>query len=234
MNDIKKIAAKIHKAILDILFPLVCICCKKHIDSDAEGPICADCLASIVTNRHINKVQAGLELMSVGNYEDGSLRTIIHAFKYERVRPIERTLDSLIKRYLDNIDVSKIIDVRNSVIIPIPLYPQKERLRGFNQAEIIANILGTRLKIKVLTGAIRRVKNTKPQISLASHKNRETNIKNSFALRDSLETYGEILKGKNIILVDDVYTSGSTIKEAIRVIRQLKPAKIQAFVIAKA
>lgn len=216
---------KLYKYLLDILFPLVCIDCRAHIENDANGPICGYCFQGIAIGRSHRL------LFAIGNYNDETLRKLIHALKYERVRTVEKVLSGLIKKYLENLIPKALGDEANSIFVPIPLHAKKARQRGFNQAEIIANLLNEHTKIPVRTDIIKRVKNTKPQIHLSDYKEREKNVENSFAL---VNTGEETFKNKNIIIVDDVYTSGATITEATRVLRKLKPKSIKALVIARA
>lgn len=90
------------------------------------------------------------------------------------------------------------------VIVPVPMYAGKKRRRGYDQAEIFARALGREMKIPVNTRLVRRVRNTTPQKEL-SGKERQRNLKNAFQLTQDIVKYTQIL------LVDDIYTTGSTI-----------------------
>lgn len=90
------------------------------------------------------------------------------------------------------------------VIVPVPMYVGKKRRRGYDQAEIFARALGRELEIPVNTRLVRRVRNTTPQKEL-SGKERQRNLKNAFQLTQDIVKYTQIL------LVDDIYTTGSTI-----------------------
>ena len=98
------------------------------------------------------------------------------------------------------------------VIIPVPLHPRRRRLRGFNQAEVIAKELGKLTGIRVDGKAIVRSKYTDPQKKLG-HRERSDNLKHVFEVR------GDLSYAKNILIVDDIYTTGSTIHEIARTIR---------------
>ncbi len=214
----------LYKSILDILFPPLCVSCSKYLHSDHLGPICELCFEGITLKPYLSPA----EVISIGSYEDETLRKLIHTFKYEKIRSIDKTIGALIKKYLKQEPF--LLNAENSIIVPIPLHPKKERKRGFNQAEVIAQILGKQLKIEVRTDIVKRIKNTDPQISLKNSKERAVNIKDAFKLLKNAETK---IQNKNIIVVDDVYTSGATIKEASRILKKLNPKKITAFVIAK-
>lgn len=92
---------------------------------------------------------------------------------------------------------------RVEVIIPIPMYDKKKRRRGYNQAEVFARALGRELGLPVDTKIVKRIRETTPQKEL-NNKQRQNNLKNAFQLTEN------IVKYKEILLVDDIYTTGST------------------------
>lgn len=105
------------------------------------------------------------------------------------------------------------------VLIPVPLHRKRQRKRGYNQAEIIARELGKRLGIPVDMSAIIRERETTPQKELGQ-KNRRKNLKKAFRLT------GKRLIGKNILLIDDIYTTGSTIDAMAEVLMKTGCEKI--------
>lgn len=105
------------------------------------------------------------------------------------------------------------------VIIPIPLHRKRKRKRGYNQSEIVARHLGKIMDIPVDAKAIVRKKYTIPQKTL-DDRNRRKNLKNAFVVTR------EKLYSKNILLIDDIYTTGSTIDEAAKVLMEKKHNKI--------
>ena len=139
-------------------------------------------------------------------------------------------MERLVKKYLSGVNTSEIGDSKNSIIIPIPLHHKKRRKRGFNQSDIIADILSQYLNLPVYKNVLKKIRDTKPQMTLRKSEERSENISNSFTLA---ENYPKDIEGKNIIIVDDVCTSGATIKEARKVLSRLKPRKVIGFVIAK-
>lgn len=95
------------------------------------------------------------------------------------------------------------------VIVPVPMYPKKKRRRGYNQAEVFARALGRELGIPVESGLLKRIRNTVPQKEL-SDAQRQKNLKNAFQL------VPDVVKYSHILLVDDIYTTGSTMDEAAK------------------
>lgn len=115
-----------------------------------------------------------------------------------------------------------------SLIMPVPLHPKKLRQRGFNQSVILAREISKRFQVTLDFLTLRRHTYTEAQINLG-RKDREENVKGVFSVTDS-----EKIHGQKIILVDDVYTSGSTAKECTRVLMQNKADSVAILTIARA
>ena len=118
--------------------------------------------------------------------------------------------------------------MKNYLIIPIPLHKDRERQRGFNQAELIGKIIGEILNLPAEKNILARHKKTESQAKMKNWEKRSENLADAFSLRSS-----EAIKNKNIILVDDVHTSGATISEAAKILKANGAKKIIALVIAK-
>ncbi len=116
----------------------------------------------------------------------------------------------------------------NSLIVPVPLHPKKLRERGFNQSLILAKGISKKFTVSLDFMTLRRHINTEPQISLGK-KERESNVHGVFSVTDP-----DKIKGQRIILVDDVYTSGSTVKECARVLMKNKAAAVAVITLARA
>lgn len=117
---------------------------------------------------------------------------------------------------------------RNFSVMPIPLHPKRKKERGFNQSELLGKILAEKYNLPLLAKALSRDKETKPQAELKNWDDRRQNLQNAFsaALPDQI-------KNKNIILIDDIYTSGATTKDAVRALCQAGAKKIIVLVFAK-
>lgn len=151
--------------------------------------------------------------------------------KYKRIKTALNPLTEIMGSYLEKVISNLSLVISNSVIVPIPLHSKKERERGFNQAVLIAGVLHECLDVgcpKVEIGVLTKTKNTKSQTDLKNYEERTRNIEGCFALK-----YPEKISGKNILLVDDVFTSGATMKEAVKVLKRAGARKIIGFVIAK-
>ncbi|MCP6720196.1 MAG: ComF family protein [Patescibacteria group bacterium] len=238
------------KGLLNVIFPPLCLGCKKHTK---ETFLCRRCQEKIEINnafycpRCNRRLPAGREgflkskntchpemkfiLAAATSYQNEVIRELIHMLKYKRIKTALEPLTEIMGSYLEKVISNLLLVISNSVIIPIPLHAKKERRRGFNQATLIADILHQYLEAKfpVERANLVKIKSTSSQTDLKDYEERTRNVERCFALN-----YPEKIKGKNILLVDDVFTSGATMKEAVRVLKLAGAKKIIGFVIAKA
>jgi ComF family protein len=105
-------------------------------------------------------------------------------------------------------------DLPVEAIIPVPLHPTRLRERGFNQALLLGKAIAKIHKKTVLTGALKRIRNTIPQVQL-DHSERERNVRGAFAVKNRRE-----IMDKRLLLVDDVFTTGATVNECARVLKK--------------
>ena len=165
--------------------------------------------------------------VAVCSYENPAVKALIHGLKFKRFTNTLLHIRELISLSLEN--NRAVFSREHDFITYIPLHPQRERARGFNQARLIAEVLAGLLELPVHP-TLRRIRNTKEQSSIKDHGERYKNVENCFA--PFLGTVA--IKDMNIILVDDVYTSGTTVLEAQNILKQLGANKITIFVLAKA
>jgi len=226
--------------ILDVLFPPICVNCKKLLDKD-EQIVCRHCISKISLNTTLfcpvcrarlpeNKKICHFDchylLGAAGNYDDLILQNLIQAFKYKSVKSLAPVLTDLMLQYISHL--SLVISHLSFIVVPVPLYPRRERERGFNQAKLIAKNLVENLNLE-FCDALLRVKTTKPQAKTKDSEERAKNVDGCFKI-----IHSELVEEKNIILIDDVFTSGATMNEAVKVLKQNGAKKILALVIAKA
>ena len=113
-------------------------------------------------------------------------------------------------------------------LVPVPLHPSRERARGFNQARIVARALGRLRGLELTDRCLRKTRNVPPQPSLAAEA-REKNVRNAFAVKSP----GKIA-GRTLIIVDDVFTTGATLRECSRVLISAGAREVRALTIAQA
>lgn len=114
------------------------------------------------------------------------------------------------------------------IVVPVPLHPKREKRRGFNQAQIIAKELGYIIGIKLVDRNLIKRKNILPQTVLVA-KDRLKNVEGAFEVKNSDE-----IKGKIVLLIDDVYTTGATIRECSAVLNDAGAKEVRAITIAQA
>lgn len=155
---------------------------------------------------------------SYGSYE-GTLRALIHLYKYSKVDSLSGPLGALIVRALP-------LDARFEAILPMPMHWRKKWDRGFNQSELLAQVVAGRYGLKPGTN-LRRSRYTKPQASL-SEAERQKNLANSFYVHSPQQIWG-----KRILLVDDVMTTGATLREAAGVLKAAGVKSVTALTLAR-
>ncbi|MEK7555309.1 MAG: ComF family protein [Patescibacteria group bacterium] len=238
---------KLKNITLDILFPPFCVNCQQHLDN-RDKLICDNCYASIKLNNTLfcpvcrtrlaeNKQIchfASYLLASAGNYDDPVLQNLIRFFKFKSLENLSPILGKILIKYLNSLNPIRqladyILNPKSFIIIPIPLHPQRKRERGFNQAELLAKFVSDNLNLEMIDG-LKRIKNTEPQSKSKNRESRLKNISGCFKINPLAEIN---VKNKNIILVDDVFTSGATMNEAIKILKSNGAKKIIALVLAK-
>lgn len=214
----------IKNLIIDSLFPKNCFGCRK------EGSLlCEDCKSLLdISGFHRNFKTKNLgDLYFAAEYGNSLVGDLIRKFKYEPfVKDLAPALSSLIIDHLRLLEEK--VDFSNFILIPVPLENKKLKWRGFNQAEEIARELSKFLKIPLSSGILTKKKQTRPQVELSGEE-RKNNTKEAFELKD-----GSKVPGRKILLVDDVYTTGSTMEECAKVLKASGAGKIIGIAIARA
>lgn len=210
VNKIKNIIISFYKT----FFPRQCIFCKEVL-IDNEDIICDKCAKQYrckqidLNDEEFMPLNNIVQDMYIWSYYSYSKRAILE-FKFQKNVYLGIQLSKLMARSLKNVSWISSIDY----IVPIPLHRIRERERGFNQAEIIAQTLGKELNIEVVNDNLKRIKNNKPQHTSSSTERYE-NVKNIFEMKDK-----NMFNNKNILLVDDIITTCSTIKSCCQVIKE--------------
>ncbi|MDO8513613.1 MAG: ComF family protein [bacterium] len=207
--------------LLDLIFPRFCIGCHK------EGSfLCWNCQSKIIKIKYPTcikcqklaeegicpRCKSALPLTKtiiVGYHRDPILKELIHNLKYEGLKEIAGILGDLLIERLKQTDFPK-----NCTIVPVPLHKSRLSTRGFNQSTLIAKQIADQFSLNYCENLLERIKNTKPQISL-TYQDRKSNLTSAFRIRPKTK-----IPNGTIILVDDVVTTGATIGECAKVLRQ--------------
>jgi ComF family protein len=163
-----------------------------------------------------------------GSYESG-LRELIHLLKYGGVRPAANVLGRMLAEAITMLAPEFPVD--SVALVPVPLHRAKLRQRGFNQAELIARaamkISPARDRLLLCAGVLERKRETASQIGLTTHQRRE-NLRGAFGVAQP-----EVVKGREVLVVDDVYTTGATVSECARVLRRAGATKVWVATVAR-
>ena len=162
-----------------------------------------------------------------GSYESG-LRELIHLLKYEQVRPAANVLGRMLAEAIA--DLRDSFQAAQVLVVPVPLHSRKQRQRGYNQAELIASAAVKQMaggRFEMSAGILQRRRETQSQIGLSSHQRRE-NIRGAFAVARP-----EAIAKREILLVDDVFTTGTTVSECTRVLRRAGASKVYVATVAR-
>jgi ComF family protein len=200
-------------AILDLIFPKNCLECK------TPGKyICSNCLKKVKKNGWNSDW-----VYSVWKYQ-GVIRKAILVLKYRYSTDIARELATHISRVLkkENIDLEK------ACLVPVPLHWYRKNVRGFNQSEEIGKVIAKKMNWKFVPDLLIRTKSTTPQAQLTGSARRE-NLHGAFSLNSNIL----ISQCLNIVLFDDVLTTGSTLLEASKILREGGIKRVLCLTIAK-
>lgn len=200
------------------MIPPACFACKKLVPETLRlqpGRTCKDCREHTAIHT----------FLSPFSYQDQTIRELVHNLKYYRLKDIARELGRMLDRYLKYFEV---VLPESCIIVPIPLHPKRKRVRGFNQAERIAAgfIVSASLPMEIDSELLLRAIKTRPQVELSGEERRK-NILGAFALKNDASAQGKI-----ILLVDDVKTTGATLEEAARVLKEAGAKEVWAMTVA--
>ena len=242
---------KIQTFILDTLFPISCLSCGapnvwlcpecfskiKILSSQVcpycekvfteNGTTCPSCRINFLKKNDRPPLDG---LIVAARYTDGPLARLVHTFKYNFVQDLALPLGNLLTKAA-TINDSPLPDL----IVPVPLHPRRLRWRGFNQSEKLADQLSQDISpgmiIPMEKNIVRRQSYTPPQMKIKNYSERRKNLAGAFTINPLAGS--KDLTGKNILLVDDICTTGSTLFECARVLKSAGAKKVYAIVLAR-
>lgn len=214
------IVKKTISAILNLVYPKKCFSCGKN-----GAYFCRSCLENLEPSRQSLWRGSIDGLISVGSSKNEPLFKAIKFLKYNGVKEIAFDLGWILAERIK----SRIPDWESGIILaPIPLYPARERGRGFNQAELLAKAAAENLGAELGAGLLKKIKDTPPQARTSSKKERFENIKGSFEAEPN-----PVLKESRIVLIDDILTTGATMSEAAKALKKAGAKVVVGLVVAK-
>jgi ComF family protein len=178
--------------------------------SHSPGHLCGDCRERLP--RFDRAVAAG--------WYEGVLAEAIHLFKYRGRTLLGRPLGALLVNTIERIPDT-------DCLVPVPLHPSRLREREFNQALLLCDILGSKSGLPVIPDALQRTRETPPQIGL-SRLDRRRNVRRAFVPRRP-----ERIEGRRILLIDDVFTTGSTANDCARALKRAGAESVSVLTVAR-
>jgi ComF family protein len=235
-----------------VVFPANCRFCQEPLVHASRLPVCADCLGSIceikgalcsVCGERVPETAVAFDprcglcrriespfvrAVAYSSY-DGNLRELLHLLKYDRVRTAAPVLAGMLAAAIRRLGPE--VTARPLLVIPVPLFAGKRRERGFNQAQTLAEIalrsFGPNSQMELRPALLRRVRATQSQIGLTRHQRRE-NLRGAFTV-----TSPEEVRGRDVLLVDDIMTTGTTAAECARVLRRAGASAVWVATVAR-
>jgi len=188
----------------------LCTCCGRVFE-DREGPdrVCGDCQTD----------PPPFARARAAALYDGPVVQAITRFKFSRQMALLPVMHHWLQRPLC-LELVAAADL----LAPVPLHPKRIKHRGFNQSLLLAQAFPGAAVVREL---VVRTRHTQPQVGL-NPKERQKNVRGAFAVTDPA-----LVKGKSVLLIDDLYTTGSTVKECARVLRKAGPRRVEVLTVAR-
>lgn len=232
-------AKTLYQSFLDLLFPPACLLCRKNLlthgicDACRDGfdvlssPSCTVCGSKFPTDaggdhlcgRCIKKKPTFDIAASVYLYE-GGLSRAVRLLKYSKKSLVGSHLGGLMKNH-------RLSDISYDAIVAVPLHISRLRERGFNQSQLLAEGLCKNMSLHSDKYILERVRPTGSQAGMSS-KERQANVRGAFCLRRGVD-----VSGKRILLIDDVYTTGATVKECSAVLKKAGASVVNVLTLAR-
>ena len=227
LNELKGMA-------LDLLFPRWCVGCGREGDFICPSclkslprimpPLCPKCgrpQSSATLCPGCVGWQAEIDGIRSPFHFDGVIRQAIHELKYRNLRALAVLLARLLNDYLASYPVP------GEVLVPVPLHQKRLRERGYNQSRLLAQELGKLTNLPVVADCLIRRRHAPPQARTATVDERRSNVADAFSCRDRR------LQDKQVLLIDDVSTSGATLDACARALKEAGAASVWGLVLAR-
>ena len=229
--------------LVDLIFPYHCAVCEKFLDN---SHLCERCFNSLPIKKELECIgcrrptplgqtctfcreeNAVDQLFIVSNLSDSSVDKIIKLLKYRFLADLAEPLARLAVKYLQHAakrDQFSMVQ-GNPLLVAVPLHPRRENWRGFNQAWLIAEILARRYQLNTSSHLIRSQFGT-PQAELEDRPERLVNVRGLYAASS------DVFRGRSVLLIDDVCTTGATLNECARVLKEAGATHVAALAIAR-
>ena len=226
------VLSRLASSVLELLMPLSCAVCHRegrHLCLDCEAalprlekpycPTCAEPRSSALC-RWCAEMPPAIDGIRAPYLMDGVVREMVHSLKYQNLRASAPDLGRLLATFLERNPTGA------DVLVPVPLHRRRESERGYNQSKLLAKELGKNIGLLVETRALRRTKNSPPQVSIAGHEERRRNTEGAFECTSSMD-------GQRVLLIDDVVTTGSTMSACASALKAVGARSVWGLALAR-
>ncbi|MBI4363573.1 MAG: ComF family protein [Candidatus Doudnabacteria bacterium] len=222
---------------IDLVFPVSCVICGKE-----DQFLCPECQNRLPRLEHqkcivcqksapFGKTHPACSTRNTADglicalpYSHPKIENLIRVFKYKFISDLSNSLAEIILKEIKNQNLEEY--VQGFIVVPVPLHKRRFAWRGFNQAQLLSYRIAHGLILQVDNHVVLRTKNTKPQTKL-TREGRKANITDAFALNPD-----SMIAGKKFLLIDDVVTSGATMNEIAKLLKQNKAIEVWACAVA--
>lgn len=234
--------------VLDLIFPIRCLECGRFKTPTDAPYLCRRCAANIVVKSGSECIgckqpsSLGLtcptckdsqsidRLLVATDYSAPLIQKLLKTLKYRFVPDIAEPLGFLLQKYITALVRDKKFNIfsYNPPLIPVPISRRRFLWRGFNQSELLAACLAVRYGQAICTTALARVGNAAPQADIRERKARLANVVGNFRITDPT-----LFQGRTVLLIDDVCTTGATLSECARLLKEGGATSVTALVVAR-
>lgn len=225
----------------NIIFPLRCPGCLKIMKNDLnfcdnclkqikiyDSLFCPQCWSRLPNLKKICHPEKKFILGAATDYNYITEKAI-HLLKFQFATCVVKPLTNLLIKYFEKIQKYNLMNFSDFIVIPIPISKQRLKIRGFNQSELIAQYFAKYFNLSFNNQILLRIKHSKPQSEINNIDQRKLNVLNCFEIKNKA-----LVINKNIILIDDIVTTGSTLNEAVKTLKINGAKKIIALATCKA
>lgn len=242
--NIRDWASRIGRELLNLLYPICCVGCRQPGELYCQAcrktvryitpPVCPVCgqpqrqakPCSQCAQALVPGEPPPLEGIRSVAYLDGTLREAIYGLKYDYIRELAEPLGDMLAEYIQRAPLPA------DVVIPVPLHRRRQRERGYNQSALLAKRLGAVTHIPVRHDLLRRHRYTRSQTRLNAQE-RSQNVQGAFSWANHRDSALEMV-GKRVLLIDDVATTGATLRACAQVLRGQGACSVWALTVARA
>ncbi|OGN07026.1 MAG: hypothetical protein A2669_02485 [Candidatus Yanofskybacteria bacterium RIFCSPHIGHO2_01_FULL_48_25b] len=228
----------------DLIFPCRCLLCRRYLD---KKHICKKCFNGLSLKKQLECVGCQRptplgktcafcaptnpldRLFVVSDFNNPDIALLLKTFKYRFIRDLAEPLTELTFKYLDGLSRRNNFSfIRgNPLLVPVPLHKRRENERGFNQAALLAGLISRRYRLD-LGNILVRNSGAEPQANIEDREKRLANVLGLYACPDS-----SLILGRTVVIVDDICTTGATLNECARVLKNVGATHVTALVIAR-